>query len=298
MNSKSKKLVMTQRGKVMLGVSVAILTILLFFVTSQIIDRNFHKNIPSDEVYSYSINNMITIASHNEQDARENLRNKINEVDELLKESQGKVFDSSYSDLATYVDNIREVPDSQVVESNNLVDYVKSENKINSFLTSLNDKQISLQESYSNWVEKREVLNDDQSELQQRIDEGTISVSELERLLKDKQVQGTNSQSDRERLLEELRKKNESSQNNQPPASPNPPPPTSDPSTPVPSDPPTEAPSPTSNPSPTPSTPPTPTSNPPTVSPTPTPTPKPTPTSPNENEDTEGNNQQNSEERE
>lgn len=299
MNSKSKKLVMTQRGKVMLGISVAILTIVLFFITSQIIDRTFHKNIPADEVYSYSVDNMVTVAARNEYDARENLRNKVNEVDELLKESQGKVFDSSYSDLATYVDNVREVPDGQIVESGNLVDYVKSQNRINGFLSSLEEKRASLQKSYSSWVEKREILNTDQSELQKRIDEGTISVSELEKLLKDKQIQSSDSQLEREKLLEELRKKNQSSSgSNQPAPRPEQPTAPSEPPVSTPTETPTASPPPpTSSPTPTAS----PTSSPtPTASPTPTETP--TPTEDPEDEDAEGNtngnNQQDSEERE
>lgn len=217
MNKHNKKLTLTQRGKITLSVTVAASIVILGLLGYYLISENSKTNVDSAAIYSYSVNYMLEESKNNENEARDNLREKIEESDKLIKDSDGKVFDGSRANLEVYLSNIREIPDSQIVESDNIIDYVNSEKRINGFLSSLTEKHNALQSSYDNWTKKREGLDKTQETLQEEISQGSLTVTELEELLAEKKQQGSDAATDREALREELEKRYaEQNRNNTP----------------------------------------------------------------------------------
>jgi len=288
MNHKQKKLILTQKGKIAIGLAIALSIIGFFAVMSYFVGDNTESEIPASAVYSYSINNMVSESAIKEQEARELLRTEIESADKLIEDSEGKVFDSSRANLEIYLQNIRNIPDSQIVESNNIQDYANSEKRIRGFIVALSAKKDALQESYDQWGEERENLTNDQKTLQEEINSNSGSNTELEELLKEKQEAGNTAENDRTQRLEELLEERRTVVPKQPTQPSNPPveQPTKSPEPNTP--PPSKTPEPTNKPTPTPTPTPKPTTTP--SSPTPTPTPSSDPEKP-EPEETSAPNQ-------
>lgn len=266
----SKKLQITSRGKVVIVIGVVIALIAggvgMRTLTSSASDSN------ADQVYAYSMITMLDAAKENENNVREELRQDIEKANTLLNDTNGKIFDSTRTDFQVYVNNIIEVPDSQIIESDNIIDYVNSETKIRSFITNLSGKRESLQTSYDSWKEIRNELDESTGEAQEAI---TEDISEAEK--KAKTIQDNINELERkaeEREKEIQAAKDRINQNKPKPA-------------PTPAPKPTVAPAPV-NPSPTPK-PTTPESPAPTTKPAPpvkpTPTEKPTTPTPPPEED-------------
>lgn len=268
----SKKIKLTSRGKVVVSVIAAILVISVSIAGFSIF-KNHSTPDYAEEVYGYGISHILEQSITNEQNARAELRQNIEDADKLVKETDGKIFDASRANLQTYVNNIADVPDSQIVESENFIDYVNSEKRIRSFINNLSDKQTELQKSYDAWSKSRNQMNKSADELANNLTAGISNADELEKAIQQNIEESERLAQEREeqiRLREEERRKN--SQQNKPQTVP------TQPSAPQPE----ESENPTQNPSPaptkTPKTPtPTPTDKPfsPPKTPTPT-TPKPT----------------------
>lgn len=269
MKRKSTKLTLTTRGKITLIALLAFIVLASFGISSYFIHKSSENKITAEKIYAYSMNTMLEQAKTDEQAAREELDNNLKNARTLLDNSSGKVFDGSRSNLQIYVNNISDVPESQKINSTNINDYVASTKRVREFNSSLLEKYDALNESYTTWSNTREKLDQESSDLQQQIDEGTITVSELEKLLANKQQEGEEAARERDELLQVLEDQKKNT-------------PTEKPTTPVekPTATPT-SPTPTVNtPTSTPTEKPTPTET-PTVKPT-TPTTTPSPTEPTE----------------
>lgn len=287
----SKKIKLTSRGKVVVSVIAAILIISVSIAGFSVF-KNHSTPDYAEEVYGYGISHILEQSITNEQSAREELRQNIEDANKLVKETDGKIFDASRANLQTYVNNITEVPDTQKVESENFIDYVNSEKRIRSFINNLSDKQTALQNSYDAWLESRNIMDKSADELENDLTTGISNADELEKAIQKNIEESERLAQEREekiRLREEERRRN--SQQNKPQTAP------TQPSVPQP----VEPTQPTQKPSPAPTKPPsTPTPKPtekpvsPPSSPSPTPTPTPKPTNPvettppaDENEGTE-----------
>lgn len=275
MKRKSTKLTLTTRGKIALIALLAFIVLASFGISSYFIHKSSENKITAEKTYAYSINMMLEQAKSEEKAAREELDNNLKNARTLLDNSSGKVFDGSRSNLQIYVNNISDVPESKQIASNNINDYVASTKRVKEFNNSLLEKYDALNESYTTWSTTREKLNQESNDLQQQIDEGTITVSELEKLLANKQQEGEEAARERDELLRLLEQQKKNTQPVKPTT------PVEKPSTPI------EKPTtPTTSPTPTA---PTPTST-PTEKPTISPTTPPSPTEPTETseEDPEG----------
>lgn len=257
MRRKSTKLTLTTRGKVTLIVLLAVIVLASFGISSYFIHKSSENKISAEKTYTYSMHIMLNQAQAEEKAAREELDNNLKNARTLLDNSSGKVFDGSRSNLQIYVNNISEVPDSKQITSNNINDYVASTKRVKEFNTSLLEKHDALDESYTSWNSTREKLNQESSDLQQQIDEGTITVSELEKLLANKQQEGEEAARERDELLRLLEQQKRNAQPVKPTT------PVEKPSTPAekptttPTSPTPTAPTPTSTPTESPTTPPT-----------------------------------------
>ena len=257
----SKKIKLTSRGKIVISVISAILVIAISVAGFSVFKNNSTPDY-AEEVYGYGISHILEQSIVNEQSAREELRQNIEDANKLVKETDGKIFDASRANLQTYVNNIIDVPDSQKVESENFVDYVNSEKRIRSFINNLSDKQTALQNSYDAWSESRNEMDKSADELENDFTTGISNADELEKAIQRNIEESERLAQEREekiRLREEERRRN--SQQNKPQTIP------TQPSVPQP----VEPEKPTQKPSPEPTKPP----STPTLKPTPTPTEKP-----------------------
>lgn len=270
----SKRIKLTSRGKVVVSVIAAILVIAISIAGFSVFKNNLTPDY-AEEVYGYGISHILEQSITNEQSAREELRQNIEDADKLVKETDGKIFDASRANLQTYLNNITDVPDSQIVESENFIDYVHSEKRIRSFINNLSDKQTALQNSYDDWSESRNEMDKSADELENDLTTGISNADELEKAIQKNIEEAERLAQEREeeiRLREEERRRN--SQQNKPQTAP------TQPSAPQP----VEPAKPTQKPSPAPTKPPsTPTLkptekpvSPPSSPPAPTPTEKPT----------------------
>lgn len=270
----SKRIKLTSRGKVVVSVIAAILVIAISIAGFSVFKNNLTPDY-AEEVYGYGISHILEQSITNEQSAREELRQNIEDADKLVKETDGKIFDASRANLQTYLNNITDVPDSQIVESENFIDYVHSEKRIRSFINNLSDKQTALQNSYDDWSESRNEMDKSADELENDLTTGISNADELEKAIQKNIEEAERLAQEREeeiRLREEERRRN--SQQNKPQTAP------TQPSAPQP----VEPAKPTQKPSPAPTKPPsTPTPkptekpvSPPSSPPAPTPTEKPT----------------------
>lgn len=269
MKRKSTKLTLTARGKIALIALLAFVVLASFGISSYFIHKSSQNKISAEKTYAYSMNTMLEQAKTEEQAARGELNNNLKNARTLLDNSSGKVFDGSRSNLQIYVNNISEVPDSKQITSNNINDYVASTKRVKEFNSSLLEKYDALNESYTAWSTTREKLDQESNDLQQQIDEGTITVSELEKLLANKQQEGEEAARERDellRLLEQKKKKNNTQpvkpttpveKPSTPTEKPTTPPTSPTPTTPTPTSTPTEKPTPTETPTEKPTTPPT-----------------------------------------
>lgn len=252
----SKKIKLTSRGKIVISVISAILVIAISVAGFSVFKNNSTPDY-AEEVYGYGISHILEQSIVNEQSAREELRQNIEDANKLVKETDGKIFDASRANLQTYVNNITEVPDTQKVESENFIDYVNSEKRIRSFINNLSDKHTALQNSYDAWSESRNEMDKSADELENDFTTGISNADELEKAIQRNIEESERLAQEREekiRLREEERRRN--SQQNKPQTIP------TQPSVPQP----VEPEKPTQKPSPEPTKPPS------------TPTPKPTPT--------------------
>lgn len=210
MKRKSTKLTLTTRGKITLIALLAFIVLASFGISSYFIHKSSENKISAEKTYAYSMNMMLEQAKTEEQAAREELDNNLKNARTLLDNSSGKVFDGSRSNLQIYVNNISDVPEAKKINSTNINDYVASTKRVKEFNNSLLEKYDALNESYTTWRTTREKLDQESNDLQQQIDEGTITVSELEKLLANKQQEGEEAARERDELLRllEQQKKN------------------------------------------------------------------------------------------
>lgn len=206
----SKKIKLTSRGKIVISVIAAILVISVSIVGFSIF-KNRSTPDYAEEVYTYSINAILEQSITNEQSAREELRENIENANKLVKETDGKIFDASRANLQTYINNISEVPDTQKVESENFVDYVNSEKRIRSFINNLSEKQTALQNSYDTWSESRNEMNKSADKLENDLTTGISNADELEKAIQKNIDEAERLAQEREeeiRLKEEERRRN------------------------------------------------------------------------------------------
>lgn len=196
-----KKMKITRKGR--LSITILVIVVITIVVVSTFF-MIMKPRISADELYAYEINYMLEQSRTQESAIRDELQSNIERADTLIKESDGKIFDSSRTDLETYVNNVREIPESQPVDSDNLLDYVESEQRIAQFNHSLVLRINSLQESYDSWTDKRAELDANEEELQEEINETTENISSLEEQLRNKMAQGNTDASERESLRQQL----------------------------------------------------------------------------------------------
>lgn len=271
----SKKLRITRKGKTVIAITAAV-GLILSGITAVALWNPSEPDNYTDEVYSYSMGIILSRSKENESNSRQELREKIEEANILLKDTDGKIFDGSRTNLQTYITNIKDIPDSQIVESDNLIDYVKSEERIGSFIDNLSEKQEALQTSYDKWLETRTEQDKNTTEINEEVNSGITDADELEKTIQENIQEAERIQEEREEQRRKLEEKNKK-QKQTPPRQPTIP----SPSLPV---------SPTTPPAPTPTTSPSPTST-----PAPTPTEKPSttpsiPTSPVEEDNEDAQN--------
>lgn len=247
----SKKLRITRKGKTVIAITAAVGLILSGITAVALWNRSEPDNY-TDEVYSYSIGVILSQSKENESKARQELREKIEKANSLLKDTDGRIFDSSRTNLETYITNIKDIPDSQIVESDNFIDYVNSEKRVESFIDNLSEKQEALQTSYDKWLETRTEQDKNANEINEEVNSGITNADELEKTIQKNIQEAERIQEEREQQRRELEEKNKRQNQDtaQQPTAPSPSLPASPATPPAPT--PTTSPSPTSTPAPTP----------------------------------------------